>query len=136
MKQEVTVKTGTPIDFKNVRPPKFKINEQAYLLYFGEVIKVDIIGVELQLKWFDNAYISRYEWTIKYELSVANKTTPWFQDQFEEHMLFKNLADVTLEAKKYALEKFVKRKEDLEQSIKDTERNLLHYQTQYQELLK
>jgi hypothetical protein len=136
MKQEITVKTGTPVDFSNVKVPLYGINDQAYLLHFGKVIKVDILGVELKLKWFDNNYTSRYEWEIRYELGNADGTTPWFEVWFEEHDLFKDLASVTLAAKEYELKKFVERKDTLENNIRVTENALATYKKQYQELLK
>lgn len=136
MKQEVTVKTGTPIDFKNVKPPKFKINEQAYLLYFGEVIKVDIVSIDLSLRWFDNAYTSRYEWEVKYDLGAVDRTTPWYHTQFEENMLYKKLAEVKLAEKEFALKRFVERKNTLENNIRITKKTLDSYEKQYQDLLK
>lgn len=70
-KNEPTTGTGTHIsqcDLNKLPKPNYLINQKVWCLRYNQLHECEIIGIDYNLKWFDNNYTARFSWKWTYEL--------------------------------------------------------------------
>lgn len=68
---ELTTGTGNHIsefDLRTLPKPKYLINQKVWCLHYDQLIESEIVGIDYELKWFDNNYTARFSWKWTYEL--------------------------------------------------------------------
>ena len=70
---ELTTGTGdhlSEFDLNTLPKPKYLINQKVWCLRYNQLIESEIVGIDYNLKWFDNNYTARFSWEWTYELTT------------------------------------------------------------------
>lgn len=70
---ELTIGSGDHIsefDLNTLPKPKYFINQKVWCLMYNQLHECEIIGIDYNLKWFDNNYTARFSWEWTYELTT------------------------------------------------------------------
>lgn len=70
----IQLKTGDIIDFDLLPKPKFKLKDVIWTAsLFSNVSSLVVTEIDFDIKYFDNGYTSRFEYTIKYNHDLSEE---------------------------------------------------------------